>query len=113
MVGYSQRDHSNEFGRQTMVSQDVFVGLVALATGLFVFVSAVLNTQWANNFWIARHIENSSNASVSRFVLIAIGALCVLLGALLLLGFFPSGEKKTAELLHPHPIQESLLLARN
>ncbi len=94
-----------------MISQDIFVGVVALATGLFIFVSAALKTPWANKFWIARHIENSSNASVSRLVLLAIGALCVLLGTLLILGFFPSGEEPTVESAPTQPTHESLLLA--
>lgn len=80
-----------------MIGQDIFVGVVAIITGLFVFVSAILNSEWVGRFWIARHIENSSNSSISRFAIMALGALCVVLGTLLLLGFFPSERNSTAQ----------------
>jgi hypothetical protein len=80
-----------------MVEQDIFVGVVALLTGLFVFGSAALNSQWVSRFWIARHIENASNAGVSKLVIMAIGALCMILGTLLILGFFPSEKSRKAD----------------
>lgn len=80
-----------------MIGQDIFVGVVAVITGLFVFVSALLNSEWVGRFWIARHIESSSNGSVSRFAIMAIGALCIVLGTLLLLGFFPSERATTSQ----------------
>ena len=80
-----------------MIGQDIFVGVVAIITGLFVFVSAMLNSEWVGRFWIARHIESSSNGSISRFAIMALGALCVVLGTLLLLGFFPSERNSTAQ----------------
>jgi len=80
-----------------MIGQDIFVGVVAITTGLFVFVSALLNSEWVGRFWIARHIESSSNGSISRFAIMALGALCFVLGALLLMGFFPSERTTTSE----------------
>ena len=73
-----------------MNEQDIFVGIVAVLTGLFVIASAVSNSKWINRFWIARRLSETSNSSVSRVVVFAIGFLCALLGVLLLLGFFPS-----------------------
>ena len=81
-----------------MIEQDIFVGVVALLTGLFVFVSSAMNSQWISRFWIARHIENASNESVSRLAIMAIGALCMILGTLLILGFFPSEKIRKAQL---------------
>ncbi len=77
-----------------MVEQDIFVGIVAMVTGLFVFSSAAFKSEWVGRFWIARHIESASNESVARYVVMAIGALCMILGALLILGFFPSEKAK-------------------
>jgi len=78
-----------------MVPQDIFVGVVAVLTGLFVFASAAFQSQWIGRFWISRHLESASNGSVSRLVVMGVGALCTILGALLLLGFFPSGQPES------------------
>lgn len=75
-----------------MLVQDIFVGIVAILTGLFVFASAAFQSQWIGRFWISRRIESASNGSVSRLVLMGIGALCTILGTMLLLGFFPSDK---------------------
>jgi len=78
-----------------MVEQDIFVGIVAILTGLFVFASAAFQSQWIGRFWLARHIESASNGSVSRLVIMGIGTTCMVLGTMLLLGFFPSNSSET------------------
>ncbi len=77
-----------------MVPQDIFVGIVAVATGLFVLVSALVQSRWIGEFWLTRHVEQAANQSVSRMVLVTLGAICTLLGTLLLLGFFASGTSQ-------------------
>ena len=77
-----------------MIEQDIFVGGVAVVTGLFVFGSAVLQSKWISKFWLVRHIENTSNGSVARFVLMGIGAICMVLGTLLILGFFANDSRR-------------------
>ena len=77
-----------------MVTQDIFVGIVAVLTGLFVLASAASQSSWINRFWVARHIKSASNGSVSRLVILSVGALCTILGTMLLLGFFPSDQQQ-------------------
>lgn len=72
-----------------MIEQDIFVGVVAVLTGLFVMASALLNSKWINRFWISRHLESASNGIVSRAFVIGLGVICSVLGVLLILGFFP------------------------
>ena len=80
-----------------MITQDIFVGIVAIAVGIFVMASAVIQWQWINRFWMTRRIENAANGSISRLVIIGLGALCTILGTLLLLGFFPSESESEPE----------------
>ena len=65
-----------------MITQDIFVGIVAIAVGIFVMASAVIQSQWINRFWMTRRIENAANGSISRLVIIGMGALCTILGTL-------------------------------
>ena len=88
-----------------MVEQDIFVGIVAILTGVFVFASAALNSEWIGRFWIARRIENAFNGSVSRLVIMGIGALCMILGTLLILGYFPGDKNRKAEVTPAQPTQ--------
>ena len=101
-----------------MAPQDIFVGIVAVLTGLFVFASAAFQSQWIARFWVTRRIEDAANGSISRLVIMGVGALCTILGALLLLGFFPSDksnaapEEEASSLLCPLLVSSGLLPSR-
>ncbi len=81
-----------------MIEQDIFVGVVALCTGLFIVASAIVDAAWFNRFWLSRRVANISNQSVSRIVVGAVGAVCAVLGVLLILGFFSSESRKSKDL---------------
>ncbi len=70
-----------------MMEQDIFVGIVALALGLFVTASALLNTGAFSRFWLARRVEAAWGSRTARGVGAMIGLLVTFLGVLLVLGF--------------------------
>ncbi|MGI9517029.1 MAG: hypothetical protein ACR2NP_08295 [Pirellulaceae bacterium] len=84
-----------------MNEQDIFVGLVAVCTGLFIVASVIVDAAWFNRFWLSRRVANISNHTVSRVVVGAIGALCAVLGVLLILGFFSGESRKSKNLESP------------
>jgi hypothetical protein len=75
--------------RAVMITQDIFVGIVAIALGVVVTASALMNTPAFSRFWITRRIESSFGSGASRMTGALAGLAIAAIGVLLLTGVLP------------------------
>ncbi len=80
-----------------MIEQDVFVGCVALAVGVFVGTSALYNARWYSRFWLARVLNHSCGPIWSRWLGGLLGAFVALLGVLIMIGVFSQNQRKSSD----------------
>ncbi len=73
-----------------MEVQDVVVGLVAVAAGLFLIVVSAVNIQWYFQSWKTRWLDQRLGRLMARIVVGLLGILLVLLGIAIMRGFGPN-----------------------
>ena len=80
----------------TMQLQDVVVGLVAIAAGLFLVVVGVVDIQWYFQSWKTRWLDDRLGRLPARLIVALLGILLVLLGIAIISGFAPNAGSASA-----------------
>jgi len=73
-----------------MQLQDVVVGLVAMAAGLFLVVVGAVDIQWYFQSWKTRWLDQRLGRLATRLIVALLGILLVLLGIAIMRGFGPN-----------------------
>ncbi len=73
-----------------MTLQDFFVGTVAIAVGLFAWLSAVFNWNWSYRLWKARWVESRFGRRGARIFYVILGAVMIALGVAIACGLGPN-----------------------
>ena len=76
--------------------QDVVVGLVAIAAGLFFVAVGLLDIQWYFQSWKTRWLDQRLGRLPTRLIVAVLGALLVLLGIAIMRGFGPNAGPASA-----------------
>jgi putative Mn2+ efflux pump MntP len=78
------------------MTQDLFMGIAAALTGLFMLFSAVLNTETFSRFWLTMRIEARFGSNAARVAGALSGITLMLIGALLMLGLLPARSRQVS-----------------
>ena len=76
-----------------MELQDVVVGLVAMAAGLFLVFVGVVNIQWYFQSWKNRWLDQQIGRLAARVIVALLGILLILLGIAIMRGFSPNAAR--------------------
>jgi hypothetical protein len=72
-----------------MAGQDLFVGAVAVAIGVFALGSAIFNWDWSYRLWKARWVESRFGRRGARVFYVMLGVLMITLGVAIAAGLGP------------------------
>jgi hypothetical protein len=79
-----------------MEPQDVFVGAVAVAIGVFALLSAICNWNWSYQLWKARWVEARFGRRGARLFYTILGLAMIALGVAIACGFGPNKSRGTS-----------------